>query len=128
MLGADCDVLFAGSKMGAVDHKGAAFVKAKAVVPTGAIPVTAKALAALRRADCVTLPDFVVLVGPLLAAWDESGADLDALEATTRETIAGILGEVAGHESGPLLGACERAEAFLRTWRTTLPFGRPLAA
>jgi hypothetical protein len=128
VLGADCDVLFTGSKMGAVDHKGAAFVAAKAVVPTGAIPVTAKALAALRRAGCVTLPDFVVLVGPLLAAWGDAGAEAAALEAATRETVAGILGEVAAHPDGPLLGACERAEAFLRTWRDTLPFGRPLAA
>jgi glutamate dehydrogenase (NAD(P)+) len=128
VLGADCDVLFTGSKMGAVDHKGAAFVKARAVVPTGAIPVTAKALAGLRRAGTVTLPDFVVLAGPLLAAWGDPTADGAALEATTRDTVAGILGEVAAHPTGPLLGACERAEAFLRTWRTSLPFGRPLAA
>jgi glutamate dehydrogenase/leucine dehydrogenase len=128
VLGADCDVLFTGSKMGAVDHKGAAFVKAKAVVPTGAIPVTAKALAVLRRAGTVVFPDFVVLTGPLLAAWDDTGADGAALEATTRATVGAILGEVAGHPDGPLLGACERAEAFLRTWRSTLPFGRPLAA
>ena len=32
-----------------------------------------------------------------------------------------------GHADGPLLGACHRAEAFLRTWQDTLPFGRPLA-
>jgi glutamate dehydrogenase (NAD(P)+) len=128
VLGAECDVLFTGSKMGAVDHKGAAFVTAKAVVPTGPIPVTAKALAGLRRAGAVVLPDFVVLTGPLLAAWGEPGTDAATLEATTRETVAGILTEVASHEDGPLLGACVRAEAFLSSWRSTLPFGRPLAA
>jgi glutamate dehydrogenase/leucine dehydrogenase len=128
VLGADCDVLFVGSKMGALDHKGAAFVTAKAVVPTGPIPVTAKALATLRRAGSVVLPDFVVLAGPLLAAW-AAGAPADAeLEAATRDAVTGILGEVAAHADGPLLGACERAEAFLRTWRSSLPFGRPLAA
>jgi hypothetical protein len=31
------------------------------------------------------------------------------------------------HPSGPLLGACEQAEAFLATWCDELPFGRPLA-
>jgi glutamate dehydrogenase (NAD(P)+) len=128
VLGADCDVLFSGSKMGAIDHKGAAFVKAKAVVPTGPIPVTAKALAVLRRQGTVVLPDFVVLAGPLLAAWGEPATDSAALEAQVRETIAGILAEVSGHADGPLLGACERAESFLRSWRTALPFGRPLAA
>jgi glutamate dehydrogenase/leucine dehydrogenase len=128
VLGADCDVLFAGSKMGAIDHTGAAFVTAKAVVPTGAIPVTAKALAVLRRQGTVVLPDFVVLAGPLLAAWGEPATDSAAIEAQVRETIAGILAEVFGHADGPLLGACERAEAFLRSWRAALPFGRPLAA
>jgi glutamate dehydrogenase (NAD(P)+) len=128
VLGAPCDVLFTGSKMGAVDHKGAAFVTARAVVPIGPIPVTAKALAVLRRQGTVTLPDFVVLVGPLLAAWGASGRDTETLEAETRDAVAGILGEVAAHPDGPLLGACERAEAFLRTWRSALPFGRPLAA
>jgi glutamate dehydrogenase (NAD(P)+) len=130
VLGSPCDVLFTGSKMGAVDHKGAAHITAKAVVPIGPIPVTAKALAMLNRAGSFVAPDFVVLTGPLLAAWPEgaSAPAADALEALTRETVAGILAEVAGHDDGPLLGACARAEAFLRTWRPSLPFGRPLAA
>jgi glutamate dehydrogenase (NAD(P)+) len=128
VLGAPCDVLFTGSKMGAVDHKGAAFVTAKAVVPTAPIPVTAKALATLRRAGTVVLPDFVVLTGPLLAAWGAPGREPDAIETETAATVAAILTEVAAHAEGPLLGACERAEAFLRSWRDTLPFGRPLAA
>jgi hypothetical protein len=38
-----------------------------------------------------------------------------------------VLDEVLEHEKGPLLAACYRAETFLRTWRETLPFGRPLA-
>ena len=130
VLGAPCDVLFTGSKMGAVDHKGAEFVKAKAVVPTAPIPVTAKALAVLRRAGAFVAPDFVVLAGPLLAAWPDGGATASAeqLEQVTHDTVTGILDEVATHEEGPLLGACARAEAFLGTWRPSLPFGRPLAA
>jgi glutamate dehydrogenase (NAD(P)+) len=130
VLGAPCDVVFTGSKMGAVDHKGASFITAKAVVPTGPIPITAKALAVLRRAGAFVAPDFVVLAGPLLAAWPEGGADPspEALEQLTHDTVTGILAEVAVHEDGPLLGACARAEAFLQTWRDNLPFGRPLAA
>jgi glutamate dehydrogenase (NAD(P)+) len=128
VLGVPCDVLFTGSKMGAVDHKGAAFVTARAVVPIAPIPVTAKALAALRRAGTVVLPDFVVLTGPLLAAWGAAGRDTETLEAETAGTVAAILAEVSAHPEGPLLGACERAEAFLRSWRAALPFGRPLAA
>jgi hypothetical protein len=74
------------------------------------------------------LPDFVVLVGPLLAAWAPAGTTADELRALTTTTVAGILAEVADHREGHLLGACERAEAFLSTWQSTLPFGRPLAA
>jgi glutamate dehydrogenase (NAD(P)+) len=128
VLGVDCDVLFAGSKAGAIDHKGAPFVTAKAIVPTGTIPVTAKALAALRRAGVAVLPDFVTLAGPVLAAWDGAGKSDDELAAATAAAVRGILDEISGHADGPLLAACYRAEAFLSSWRPSLPFGRPLAA
>lgn len=128
VLGVECDVLFVGSKMGAVDHKGAEFVRAKAVVPFAPIPVTAKALAVLRRAGTVVYPDFVVLCGPLLAAWGVAGRAAPELVDETASTVRGILDEVAAHADGPLLAACYRAETFLRSWRDALPFGRPLAA
>jgi glutamate dehydrogenase/leucine dehydrogenase len=128
VLGVECDVLFAGSKSGAVDHNGAAFITAKAVVPTSTIPITAKALAALRRAGIAVLPDFVTLAGPVLAAWGAPGRDDAALIAETTATVQALLGEVVGHADGPLLASCYRAEAFLATWQTKLPFGRPLAA
>ncbi len=128
VLGVECDVLFAGSKIGAIDHKGAAFLTAKAVVPTSTIPVTAKALAALQRAGIAVLPDFVTLAGPVLAAWGAAGRDDAALLAETTATVRAILDEVAGHADGPLLASCYRAEAFLGTWQTKLPFGRPLSA
>ena len=128
VLGVDCDVLFAGSKTGAIDHKGAPFITAKAVVPTAAIPVTAKALAALRRAGVAVLPDFVTLAGPVLAQWGAAGRTDAELSVETVTAVKGILDDVAGHADGPLLAACARAEAHLATWRATLPFGRPLAA
>ena len=128
VLGVECDVLFAGSKAGAIDHKGAPFITAQAVVPTGTIPVTAKALAALRRAGVAVLPDFVTLAGPVHAAWAAADASDDALLAEVSATVHAILDEVAGHGDGPLLAACYRAEAFLATWAGALPFGRPLAA
>lgn len=126
-LGVACDVLFTGSKTGAVDHKGAEHVDTKVVVPTAPIPVTAKALAMLRRRGAVVMPDFVTLAGPLLAAWGDPGRSIADAEKDTITAVQAILAEVASHPDGPLLGACERAEAFLRTWRSSLPFGRPLA-
>jgi glutamate dehydrogenase (NAD(P)+) len=129
VLGADVDVLVVGSKAGVLGHDEAAAVQARLVVPGGAIPVTAKALATLRRRDVVVLPDFITTAGPMFAALPSGGATPpDELEATVGRRVADALAEVLGGERGPLLAACERAETFLRTWRTELPFGRPLAA
>lgn len=128
VLGAPADVLVCGSRAGVIDHGVAAGCSARAVVPAGAIPVTAKGLAVLRRAGVVVLPDFVTTAGPLLGALLPA---LDGRSAPARDEIASaitaVLSEVASHEQGPLLGACHRAEAFLRSWREDLPFGRPLA-
>ena len=127
LFGTRTDALFVGSKAGALDHKGAEHVKAGVVVPTGAMPVSAKALAMLSRSGVVVLPDFIVTAGPL-AAWPLDGAAAPTdLAGAARELVGGALGEVLGHERGALLAACERAEAFLLSWRDALPFGRPIA-
>jgi hypothetical protein len=124
---AAADVLVIGSKAGVLDHESVPGVQAKLVVPSGPIPVTAKALAALGRAGVVVLPDFVT-TGGHLAAWPADGAALPAdLTSAAADLVAGVLSGVLDHPSGPLLGACEQAEAFLGTWVDELPFGRPIA-
>lgn len=123
----EAEVLFCGSKPGVIDHDQAAGLRAGAVVPTGPVPVTAKALAALRRAEVIVLPDFITTAGPLFALQPGENATADGVRGAASVGILGALGEVLAHESGPLLGACLRAEAFLSTWRDELPFGRPLA-
>ena len=72
------DVVVTGSKAGVLDHTVVDAVQARAVVPWGPVPVTAKALAALRRRDVVVLPDFVVLAGPSLVAAGGLPADAGA--------------------------------------------------
>ena len=124
VLGSEVDVLVVASKPGLVDHQVAAQVRAPLVVPAGPVPVTAKGLAVLRRAGITVLADFVTTAGPLFAGWPSGAAD--PAEAASA-AIAAALGEVVGHDDGPLLGACYRAEAFLASWRPSLPFGRPLA-
>jgi glutamate dehydrogenase/leucine dehydrogenase len=130
-VGADVDVLLVGSKAGVLTHDNAGHLRAKVVVPAGRVPVTAKALAQLRRQETVVLPDFVTLAGPGLVAWAEPGSSAaDSIEAAVAhvdEAVRAVLADVLDHADGPLLAACYRAEAFLRTWRDTLPFGRPLA-
>ncbi|MFN8039562.1 MAG: hypothetical protein U0Q07_10175 [Acidimicrobiales bacterium] len=130
-LAAEVDLLLAGSKAGVIDHTNAGRVAAATIVPTGPVPLTAKALAVLRAAGRTVLPDFVSTAGPSLAAWPPAGhtvpGDLDAAVAVVDAAVAAVLDDVASAADGPLLGACARAEAFLRTWQETLPFGRPLA-
>jgi glutamate dehydrogenase (NAD(P)+) len=126
VFGVDADVLVVGSKAGVVDHDVAAELGARLVVPSGPVPVTAKALAVLRRRDVVVLPDFVSTAGPLFAGWPDPGGAVDPADGA-RRGITAVLAEVAEHPDGPLLAACYRAEAFLATWRDELPFGRPLA-
>jgi glutamate dehydrogenase (NAD(P)+) len=126
VFGAAADALFVGSKTGALDHNGAPHVKAKVVVPAATLPVSAKALAMLTRSGVVVLPDFIVLGGSL-AAWPSSGDARGDASVAAGELVTSALGEVLGAAQGPVLAACERAEAFLLTWRSELPFGRPIA-
>ena len=87
------------------------------MVPTGPLPITTRAVAHCRRNGVLALPDFVTTAGPLVGEAD-----------AVRDTVSTIIGDVLGHGDGPLLGACELAEAFMAGWLTDLPFGRPMAA
>ena len=116
-LTATADLLFVGSKVGVIDHVAVGRLQVRVVVPTGPLPITTRAVAHCRRDGVLALPDFVTTVGPLLG-----GAD------AVRDTVSSIIGDVTGHADGPILGACERAEAFLAGWLDDLPFGRPMAA
>ena len=120
VLHADVDVLVAGSKVGLIGDANASNVVARLIVPSGPMPVTAKALAAFGRREVTVLPDFVTTSGHL-AAWPVDGSSTDAAEL-----VGAAIAQVMTHEKGPLLGACEIAEAFLGTW-ATVPFGRPIA-
>ncbi len=128
IFGAPCDVLFTGSKMGALSHQGAEYVTASVIVPSAPIPVTTKAFAMLRRAGVTVVPDFVSTAGPIFAMWPDGDATTASVEADAVAAITDLMGELLSHADGPLLAGCYKAEAFLATWRDELPFGRPLAA
>ena len=113
---AKADLLFCGSKVGIVDHGVADRLAVRAVVPTGPLPITTRAIAHCRRRKITALPDFVTTAGPLVGTVEEA-----------REVVANIVVEVADHGEGPIIGACIRAEAFLSDWQDDLPFGRPMA-
>ncbi len=70
---ANVDLLFCGTKVGAIDHIAAATLGASAVVPTGPLPLTTRAVAECRRRDILALPDFVTTAGPLLGGGGACG-------------------------------------------------------
>ena len=127
-LDSQADVYFVGSKMGVVNHVVAEkLTEASAVVPCGRLPLTAKALAVLRRAGVATPADFVALAGSTIALWGDPSRSESDIETEITERISSMSKEFAAHADGPLLAACYQAEEFLSTWQDTLPFGRPLA-
>jgi len=127
-LGSGADIVFVGSKMGVVNHGVAAkLTGAAAVVPCGRVPITAKALAVLRRAGVAVTADFVALAGSTIALWGDPGRTETDIEAEITERVGSMSSEFTAHADGPLLAACYRAEEFLSSWQDSLPFGRPLA-
>ncbi len=124
---APVDIVFAGSKMGAVNHGSAESLQARLLVPCGRLPFTAKALAVCRRRGVLALPDFVTLAGSTIAAWSDPETADDEVRSAVAATVTELVAETANHPDGPFLAACYAAESFLTTWQDELPFGRPLA-
>ena len=114
--------------MGVVNHEIAARIEdAAAVVACGRIPVTARALAVLRRSGVAVPADFVALAGSAFALWGDPARSEAELLAAVSETVGGLSSEFAAHADGPFLAACLAAESYLSTWQDELPLGRPLA-
>ena len=136
--GSEADVIFCGSKPGALSGEGAtAIIKngtgngstgngGAAVVPWTAAAVSSKALAALRNAGNAVVGDFVSAVGPALSWWASPETTHDQLREQTQSVVEAVMSETAGHEDGYYMSACYRAERFMSTWLDELPFGRPL--
>lgn len=121
------DILFTGSKMGAVNHLTAEKLDIAALVPHQPIPFTARALAILVRKDTKVFPDFISTAAPIFAAWSEGEDGPEIIQAAS-ESIIGALDEASESKDGLFLGACYRAEAFIATWQEEKLFGRPLAS
>lgn len=122
------DVVFVGSKMGVVDHGVAEQMgNTAAVVPCGRIPITARALAVLRRTRVAVPADFLALAGSTLALWGDANRTEAEILAGITEDISDLTAEFSTHDDGPFLAACFAAESYLSTWQDQLPFGRPLA-
>lgn len=128
IFGSGADVWFVGSKMGVVNHEVAAQIgEASAVVASGRVPLTARALAVLRRSGVAVPADFVSLAGSTLALWGDANRTEAEILAGINEDIGDMTAEFKIHDDGPFLAACFEAEQFLSSWQESVPFGRPLA-
>jgi len=127
VLGAEVDVLFAGSKMGVISHQNAPQVKAPLFVPSAAIPYTTKGALVLESQGTTVLPDIVTTAGGLFASLPPAGNQQDEIEASVLELLPALTEQVIGNDDIAVLEACYRAESFLKTWRDEMPFGRPFA-
>jgi glutamate dehydrogenase (NAD(P)+) len=123
----DADVLIVGSDLGVIDEAVAAHMTAGAIVPSGPAPITGGALATLRRAGTIVLPDFVSTSGPLFAMSPRDDP-FETVRSAASAAIGEAIADVLHDAEGPFIGACARAEAFLRSWCEQLPSSRPLAA
>ena len=128
LWGVGADVVFAGSKMGIVNHGVAEGLGCLALVPSGRLAYTSKALAVCRQRGVAAVPDFVALTGSTIAAWSSPDAGDDEVRDEIARTVSALMAEALTSHDGPFLGACYAAEAFLSTWQDELPFGRPLAS
>ena len=128
LWGAAADVVFAGSKMGVVHHGVAEQLECRALVPSGRLAFTSKALAVCRRRGIAAVPDFVALTGSTIAAWSSLDTSDAELKVEVIRAATALMAEALDSGDGPFLGACYAAEAFLSTWQDELPFGRPLAS
>ena len=128
LWGVGADVVFAGSRMGVVAHGVAEQLECRALVPSGRLAFTSKALAVCRRGGIAAVPDFVALAGSTVAAWSSPDTGDDDVRAEIADTVAALMADALSSDDGPFLGACYAAEAFLSTWQDELPFGRPLAS
>ncbi len=128
LWGLGADVVFAGSRMGVVQHGIAEGLGCRALVPSGRLAFTSKALAVSRRDGVAAVPDFVALAGSTIAAWSSPDTGDDELRAEIAATVSALMADALTSDDGPFLGACYTAESFLSAWQDELPFGRPLAA
>lgn len=115
-----CDVLFVAGKAGVLDHATAEAVEASLIVPLTPVPVTARALAVLGKAERTVVPDFLSTAAPLLAAHDADGGD-----PVQRVCDAAL--DLADKGTGMWIAAALAAEEKLAGWTAEKPFGRPLA-
>jgi glutamate dehydrogenase (NAD(P)+) len=114
----DADVIVPGARPGVISRQVAQSLAptVRVVAPAANVPYTSAGAEILRGRDIAALPDFVCNAGAVLGYRSPPEATPAQVLAAVDSRITEIISEALNHRSGPLLGACEHAAAFLRSW------------
>jgi glutamate dehydrogenase (NAD(P)+) len=124
----DADVVVPGTRPGVISRQVAQALPAavRVVAPAANAPYTREGADVLHRRGIVALPDFVCNAGAVIGYRSAADATPEQVLTDAGDRIAEIIAEALAHPGGPLLGACERAACFLRSWWGDPP-GPPFA-
>jgi glutamate dehydrogenase/leucine dehydrogenase len=124
----NADVLVPGTRPGAIDAPTARSLPpgVRVIAPAANAAYTAAGAEVLRQRGIVALPDFVCNAGAVIGYRSAVDATPDQVLADVEARIGELIGAALGHPGGPLAGACEQAEGFLRSWWGEPP-GAPFA-
>ena len=124
----NADVLVPGTRPGAIDVPTARSLPPglQVIAPAANAPYTAAGAEVLRQRGIVALPDFVCNAGAVIGYRSAADATPEQVLATVEARIGELIGAALGHPGGPLAGACEQADRFLRSWWGEPP-GPPFA-
>jgi glutamate dehydrogenase/leucine dehydrogenase len=123
------DVVVPGARPGVISRRVAQSLPpaVRVVAPAANVPYTRDGADTLHRRGIAALPDFVCNAGAVIGYRSALDATTEQVLADVGDKIETLIHEALGHSDGPLTGACERAAAFLRSWRDDPP-GPPFAA
>jgi glutamate dehydrogenase (NAD(P)+) len=115
---AGAQVIVPGTRPGMISARTAGALPEGVLViaPAANVPYTAQGADVLRQRGIVALPDFVCNAGGVLGYRAAADATPDQVLAAVGATLTDLVLEVMDHPDGPLAGACERADTFLRGW------------
>ncbi len=122
------DVVVPGTRPGVISGRTAESLRpaVRVVAPAANVPYTRQGADVLYRRGITALPDFVCNAGAVIGYRSAREATPQQVLADVEDKIAGLIADALNHPDGPLVGACERAAGFLRTWWGDPP-GPPFA-
>jgi len=114
----EADVVVPGARPGSISGSVAESLAScvSVVAPAANVPYTRAGAEVLRQRQIAALPDFVSNAGAVIGYRSHPHATPDEVLTAVQDKITEIMRAALSHPGGPLVGGCERAAAFLRSW------------